>query len=197
MLVTLATNLALEVWLPMISRRSWLLGGAALVVTLTLGAMVACQHRPSTRAEAAARVADHHPAVLSLTGDALVGLPATSYLLVDVRPRAEWSVSHLSGAFRSEDADEVRAEARRRHLDRVIVYCSIGERSSRLAEQVQARTDDLLIYNLVGGIFAWASDNRPLEDVDCKPTRLVHPYDANWGALLPLDRRAPLPGHTP
>lgn len=182
------------------SPRIWRRTTVVVIIGLLAGitrTIVACQPRPTDCAVATAWVAERHPGVSRLTSEALVGLPVTSYLLVDVRPHAEWSVSHLPGAFRSEDANEVWAEARRRHLDRVIVYCSIGERSSRLAEQVQDRTDDLLIYNLVGGIFAWASENRPLEDADGKPTRLVHPYDATWGALLPPDRRAPLPGRMP
>jgi rhodanese-related sulfurtransferase len=182
------------------NRLTWpwrLISLATIGAGLAIGFFLVFPHRPADRIEAINWVADRHPGVPRLTPEALAGLPAGSVLLVDVRPVAEWSVSHLPGAFRSEDANEVWAEARRRHLDRVIVYCSIGERSSRLAEQVQARTDVLLIYNLVGGIFAWASENRPIEDADGKPTRLVHPYDATWGALLPPDRRGPLPGRTP
>jgi rhodanese-related sulfurtransferase/glycosyltransferase involved in cell wall biosynthesis len=175
----------------------WLFGGFVLVVTMALAAMLTSRPRLAHRAEAAAWVASRHPTVPRLTTEALTGLPAASYLLVDARPVAEWSVSHVPGAFRSEDADEVVAEAHRRHLDRVIVYCSIGERSSRLAEQGQARAQDVRFYNLVGGIFTWASENRPLEDADGQSTRLVHPYDASYGALLPPDRRAPVTGPAP
>jgi len=75
----------------------------------------------------------------------------------------------------------------------VVVYCSIGERSSQLAERMQALAPDLLIHDLAGGIFTWASEDRLMLDAADHPTRLVHPYDTSWGALLPPDRRAPLP----
>lgn len=178
------------------SPRVWRLASVMVVVGLLVGtavAVVACQHRPVDRVDATAWVADRHPGVLRLTGEALAGLPTGSYLLVDVRPVAEWSISHLAGAFRSEDAGEVLAEAHRRHLDRIIVYCSIGERSSRLAERILGRNPDVLVFDLAGGIFTWACEDRPLEDASGQATRLVHPYDATWGAMLPADRRAPLP----
>lgn len=164
---------------------------------LVIGVAVACQHRPVDRTAATAWVAGRHPGVMQLSSEALAGLPVGSYLLVDVRPPTEWSVSHLRGAFRSENAGEVLDEIHHRRPERIIVYCSIGERSSRLAEGIQAQHPDLPIFNLSGGIFSWACENRPLEDADGRPTRLVHPYDATWGALLPADRRAPLPGSPP
>jgi rhodanese-related sulfurtransferase len=167
--------------------------GITVLAMLAVGlAVIACQHRPVDRTEATAWVADHHPGVLRLTGAELAGLPTGNYLLVDVRPAAEWSISHLAGAFRSEDVGDVLVEAHRRRLNRIIVYCSIGERSSRLAERILARRPDLLIFDLSGGIFTWASEGRPLEDANGCPTRLVHPYDTTWGNLLPADRRAPL-----
>jgi rhodanese-related sulfurtransferase len=171
--------------------RPW---SVAMLVGLAVGLIVvaiACQRRPIDRVEATAWVATRHPGVPRLTGEALAALPADSHLLVDVRPAAEWSVSHLPEAFRSEDAEEVQAEARRRNRDRIIVYCSIGERSSRLAERLLERNPGMSVHDLAGGIFSWACENRPLQDAHGRPTRLVHPYDAVWGAMLPADRRAP------
>lgn len=176
--------------------RIWRRASVVVIIGLLAGiagAVVACQPRPLDRAAATAWVAARHPAVSRLTGEALTGLPIGSYLLVDVRPAAEWSVSHLAGAFRSDDAGDIVAEARRRRLDRIIVYCSIGERSSRMAELLPERNPQLLVQDLAGGIFAWACEDRPMEDAHGRATRLVHPYDAWWGAMLPADRRAAAP----
>lgn len=177
---------------PRIRRRTAIVMILGLLAGIT-GAVVACQPRPVDRAAAAAWVAERHPGVSRLTGEALAGLPTGSYLLVDVRPAAEWSVSHLPGAFRSEDAGDIVTEAQRRRIDRIIVYCSIGERSSRMAELVASRNPKLLVQDLAGGIFTWACEDRPVEAANGQATRLVHPYDAHWGALLPADRRAPAP----
>lgn len=164
-----------------------------LLAVLATAVVIARQHRLADRAEAAAWVASRHPDVLRLTGQYLAAQPNGDYLLLDVRSAAEWSVSHLPAAFRCEDPGAAVAEARRRHCTRVVVYCSIGERSSQLAERMQALDPNLLIHDLAGGIFTWASEDRPLVDADGQPTRWVHPYDTSWGALLPPDRRAPLP----
>ena len=178
-----------------INQTSWIIIASVLVV-LTIAVARTARSRagqPHVLTEAAAWVASRHPDVLRMTGQYLAAQPSGDYLLVDVRSAAEWSVSHLPAAFRCEDPGAAVAEARRRHCTRVVVYCSIGERSSQLAERMQALDPNLLIHDLAGGIFTWASEDRTLVDADGQPTRLVHPYDTSWGALLPPDRRAPLP----
>ena len=64
-------------------------------------------------------------------------------------------------------------------------YCSVGYRSSRLAEELRARGFEN-VFNLEGSLFQWANEGRPLyrgeERVD-----QAHPYDEEWGQLL--DRR--------
>ena len=68
----------------------------------------------------------------------------------------------------------------------MVIYCSVGVRSSRLAEHVvdavrEAGARD--VYNLAGGIFAW--HNRGYQLVDGSgPTAFVHPYDETWGRLV-------------
>ncbi len=175
---------------PLLLLGSLLLLAAAILVAIVI---ISGRHRPAHLTEAAALVAYRYPDVLRMTGQELATHDSADYLLVDVRSAAEWSVSHLSAAFRCEDAGAAVAQANRRHRARVVVYCSIGERSSRLAEQMQALDFHLLIHDLAGGIFTWASEDRPLVDARGQPTKLVHPYDRTWGELLPPERRAPLP----
>jgi len=111
-------------------------------------------------------------------------------VLLDVRTPAEYQVSHLPGAIHV--APDIRSAT---FLDRygdavkgktVVFYCSVGVRSSRLAQRVaqglKAR-GATAVDDLAGGIFAWHGEGRAL--VDAKgPTDFVHPYDSSWGRLL-------------
>ena len=171
----------------------WLGAGAGGIILVLFGILTACRSNPADRSAAEAWVAERHPGVPRLTGAYLESHDNASYLLLDVRSTAEWQVSHLPGALRCEDAGAAIAAARQRQVGRIVVYCSIGERSSRLAGQVLAQAPELQVHDLAGGIFTWAAEDRPLVDVAGRSTRLVHPYDAAWGRLLPEDRRAPLP----
>lgn len=64
----------------------------------------------------------------------------------------------------------------------IVVYCSVGYRSSILARKLQDK-GFTNVYNLEGSIFKWANEGRPL--VQGKVTvHKVHPYNAHWGHLL-------------
>jgi len=104
----------------------------------------------------------------------------TPPLVLDVREAEEYAIGHLAGAvwISPEETDFSRYDTGRA----VVVYCSIGWRSAALAyEMVHAGFAD--VQNLEGGLFAWANENRPMEN-DCGPTSEAHPYDALWGRLL-------------
>lgn len=114
----------------------------------------------------------------------------SAFLLLDVRERDEFDVSHVPGAERlSPHASQSQALAQidARAGDRVVIfYCSVGQRSSRMADQIgpalrgRGARD---IYNLRGGVFAWHNEARPLVD-GFGPTPYVHPFSAAWGRLL-------------
>jgi rhodanese-related sulfurtransferase len=110
---------------------------------------------------------------------------ASGQLLVDVRSAAEWRVAHLPGAWRCEDPQNVLAEAQRRGANRIIVYCSVGVRSSRLAATLRLSAVQTELVDLDGGIFTWATLGLPLVDADGAAVTRVHPYDQCWGRLLP------------
>ncbi len=109
--------------------------------------------------------------------------------VVDVREPDEFKVSHLPGAINvpPESSDEdVLAKIKPDHP--VIVYCSVGWRSSEMAERLQAagRTN---VVNYAGSIFAWANAEQPLES-SAGATKAVHPYDNHWGRYLKPEHRA-------
>lgn len=120
------------------------------------------------------------------------GAPTTPLTILDVRTEAEFEVSHLQGAHRTDPNEpdieslDIRPEAT------VVVYCSVGYRSAAIIEQIQ-RAGVRTVYNLEGGIFAWANQGGAVYREDTR-TRLVHPYGKLWGILLRKDLRAPLLG---
>lgn len=117
-------------------------------------------------------------------------LQATDVVLVDVRSEEEFAVGRIGGAIRVSPGASARdVAARLREAapgTNVVFYCSVGVRSSRLANRSRKGLMELGaagVYNLSGGIFTWHEEARPLVDAQ-GPTRFVHPYDSNWGRLL-------------
>jgi rhodanese-related sulfurtransferase len=110
-------------------------------------------------------------------------------VLVDVRTRAEQAVSTLPGALCVAPEDAPADVLRRTEKARpIVVYCSVGVRSARLARALSAvgATD---VFNLRGGIFDWANRGLPLSGPSGSAQR-VHGYDAEWAVLLEARLRA-------
>lgn len=114
-------------------------------------------------------------------------------LLLDVRAPEEFAVSHLAGARNAGTLGEALSILGGAPKEReTVVYCSVGHRSSALAEEL-ARKGFTGVRNLEGSIFAWANAGRPVVRGETRVDR-VHPFDRKWGCLL--DRRlwSDLPG---
>ncbi len=116
---------------------------------------------------------------------------ARPLVVLDARQAAEHRVSHLAGARR---VDPDRPDVGRLAIPAgapVVVYCSVGWRSASVAD-VLARAGHAHVFNLEGGIFAWANEGRAVVR-DGRSVRAVHPYDATWGRLLRRDLHAYAP----
>ena len=112
-------------------------------------------------------------------------------VIFDVRAPEEYAVSHLAGAnrvdagitrvaFLSENASALNGKL-------AVFYCSVGVRSSKLAERIGDAAFKAAgatgSANLAGGIFAWHGEQRAL--VDAKGTTpFVHGYDPTWSQLI-------------
>jgi rhodanese-related sulfurtransferase len=113
-------------------------------------------------------------------------------ILLDVRTRAEWKVSHLPHArLVLPDTDPTPAVALLPKDAPIVTYCAIGYRSARAARELRA-AGYTHVRNLEGAIFQWANEHRSLIHDGKRVTR-VHPYSAFWGRLLEPEARAPLP----
>ena len=135
-------------------------------------------------------VARRYKAVSHISAEALEGMMGPDTLLFDVRSQSEFNVSHIKGAERispglSRD-DFIKIYGARAKGNKLIFYCSVGYRSSKLASRVQkdiAATDATEVYNLRGGIFEWHNGQRPLVN-QYGVTDFIHPYDKSWGSLI-------------
>lgn len=119
--------------------------------------------------------------------DWMMGDAGTEPTLLDVRTAEEFAVSHLPGAIR---VDPERPDLRSLELAQrspVVVYCSVGYRSAAILDDLRGLGLGE-VYNLRGGIFAWANEGRPIVR-DQAPATSVHPYNAIWGRLLRPDLR--------
>jgi rhodanese-related sulfurtransferase len=115
--------------------------------------------------------------------------PAARPQLLDVREPDEFAVSHLRGARRvAPDLADV-STLQLEPGATVVVYCAVGVRSAALFARLRAG-GVRNVYNLLGGLFEWANQGRPLYRGATRAYG-AHPYDRLWGTLLrPELRRA-------
>lgn len=114
------------------------------------------------------------------------GLP----VILDVRTADEFAVSHLPSARRVEpDGDAAAQLGDLPCTTEIVVYCSVGWRSGLFARRLQ-HAGYLNVANLDGSIFRWATEGRPLITPAGQTTRVVHPYDLQWGRLLAPELRS-------
>ena len=88
-----------------------------------------------------------------------------SVFLLDVRERPEYDLCHLEGAVHIP-VGMIPNNRRRIPTDRpVVVYCHHGIRSANVAQYLYAQDGLINLYNLDGGINAWAREVEPEMEV--------------------------------
>jgi len=132
--------------------------------------------------EAQFETVDHLPA------DEFMAMDKNRVLVFDTRPMAEYAVSHIDGAVQL-DPTVSAAKFAQLYGDKatgktLVFYCSVGHRSSDMAERVASERPELgPIYNLRGGLFDWHNQGRPVVN-EGGPTDTIHPYNKDWGQLV-------------
>lgn len=107
-----------------------------------------------------------------------------NFHLFDTRELDEYNVSHIAAAKwigYSHFSPFVLKDFNK--SDTVVVYCSIGVRSEKIAEKIR-KYGYKNVFNLFGGIFRWVNSNQPVVDHKNNPTQKIHPYNENWGKWL-------------
>lgn len=117
-------------------------------------------------------------------------LTSGKLLILDTRPAKEYNVSHIAGALQVDP--DISPELFRARYGkavknkRLVVYCSVGHRSSDLGERLQStalNAGAVSVQNMEGGLFGWHNDKRPLVNASGS-TSGIHPYNAFWGRLI-------------
>ncbi|UXX79095.1 rhodanese-like domain-containing protein [Reichenbachiella carrageenanivorans] len=108
------------------------------------------------------------------------GIPENAVLL-DARSEEEYKVSHLAHArWVGYDDFDVRTILDVDKNAEILVYCSVGYRSEKVAEQLKS-AGYTNAKNLYGGLFDWVNHGLPVVDSLGHPTQQVHGYNLLWG----------------
>jgi rhodanese-related sulfurtransferase len=109
------------------------------------------------------------------------------FILLDARELREYEVSHIEGAkFVGYDNYDLSLLKDIPKDKKVIVYCSVGYRSEKIAEKVKEKGFE--VANLYGGIFEWKNQGEEVINHE-GATQDVHAFDRVWGVWLNQGRK--------
>ena len=158
---------------------------------MSVSSNVAVAKENKALAKKHAKIEQQFPDVQHVQANDPMLLNSEDVVVFDVREEKEYAVSHLNNAIRVDPKinpeDFVTAFAEKTKDKQVVFYCSVGQRSSRLAQRTQSTliaNGAKAAYNLQGGIFNWHNEQRDLVTPDNTPTERVHPYNAYWGRMV-------------
>ena len=167
----------------------------ALIALAVVVAVQPCQARDNSHTLPAIQSAiqSDYPGVKHMSDAELkqvIGTRPDSTLILDVREASEFAVSRIPGAKRVDpgiwNATFLRKFAHQAKGKTVVFYCSVGVRSTKLADRVRLalkKAGAKTVMNLKGGIFHWSNAQHAMVD-GVGSTRMVHPYNNYWGRLL-------------
>jgi rhodanese-related sulfurtransferase len=111
--------------------------------------------------------------------DSLKEIKKSVYLL-DAREKDEFEVSHLKNSrnvgyiwFDMRKVYDIPKDAT------VVVYCSLGYRSEKIAEKL-IHDGYKNVFNLYGGIFEWDNEGNPIYKDNGIQTTEIHTYNKKW-----------------
>jgi len=117
-------------------------------------------------------------------------LTSQEFLILDTRPIEEYNVSHIATALQVDpdiSPEDFRLKfSKTLKNKRVILYCSVGRRSSNLGDRLKStalNAGAISVQNMEGGLFGWHNDSRPLVNAS-GTTSSIHPYNVYWGRLI-------------
>lgn len=103
---------------------------------------------------------------------------------LDARDESEYEVSHLKKArqvgyiwFDMRKVMDIPKAAN------VVVYCSVGYRSEKIAEKL-IKNGFENVTNLYGGIFEWINQHGPVYKSNGVQTSEIHGYNQKWSKWL-------------
>jgi rhodanese-related sulfurtransferase len=145
-----------------------------------------------------------YASVASISREDFIRFKTRSDIIIfDVREEAEFNVSHVPGAVHIPPKTTAKELALKfgNNLPgkTVVVYCSVGIRSSKFAQRLDTEVRRLGgngIVNLRGGVFGWHNCAMPFV-ASHSPTDSVHGYNRSWSRYLDFDNLAVYPPTRP
>ena len=110
----------------------------------------------------------------------------SNFMFLDAREKSEYDVSHIEKAIHVgyKDFDIMSLDSISKNKP-IIVYCSVGYRSEKIAE-ILLKNGFQDIRNLYGGIFEWANNSLTLVNTE-GTTSAIHPYNSTWKVWINKD----------
>lgn len=104
-------------------------------------------------------------------------------VVVDAREKAEYDISHLPNAiWVGHDDFDIKRLAKVSKDEKIVVYCTLGYRSEKIAKKLLAN-GFTNVSNLYGGIFEWVNQDK----IVCNSTgetKKVHAFNRVWSIWL-------------
>ncbi len=159
----------------------------AAIMMLTVGAMAAlADSQPSDavaeRLEKKMAEVRHEFSDVEHVSTSALSETLEDTLVIDVRKAEEFAVSRIPGAVHAPDAESLLEVAGTAGDRPIVVYCSLGVRSSIAVRELESAGYES-VFNLDGSLFLWANEGRPLVN-DAGETDKAHPFNAWWGRYL-------------
>jgi rhodanese-related sulfurtransferase len=105
-------------------------------------------------------------------------------IILDAREINEYKVSHIKNSiYAGYDKFNKNCVSGVDKNATIVVYCSVGYRSEKIAEKIK-KMGYKEVYNLYGGIFKWINSGFPVVDAHQNETLNIHPYNERWGKWL-------------
>lgn len=105
-------------------------------------------------------------------------------IFIDTREKKEYLTSHIEGSiFIGYDSLDLSSLEKIEKNKEIVVYCSVGYRSEKIAERL-VRMGYTNVKNLYGGIFEWKNQNKQVVNPANEVTEKVHAYNRVWGVWL-------------
>ncbi len=102
-----------------------------------------------------------------------------SPLIIDARTIEEFETSHLEQAMRFEPSILNSMDKKQP----ILIYCTVGVRSNRLAKQL-SDAGFREVYDMKDGIIGWANNAQPVIDSSNELTDRIHTYNKSVSPLL-------------
>ncbi len=102
------------------------------------------------------------------------------YVILDARETEEFAISHIKGAILvGYDKFNLNQIPKLGENKRIVVYCSIGYRSEKIAEKLK-KAGYKQVYNLYGGIFEWVNNAFPVFNAQDRAETRLHTFNQKW-----------------